>query len=285
MNKAEKLKIEEYIERAHAATTLYESYTFRFVKRANIELYKILAHVYKLYLDISADELSDEIFSGMRNTLKKQHKLKLQINSSNASIVVRFATLSCTKTTSVYSRVLETAYAAGVEWEQLADYITQRGGIDKVRKAAVGVAEREAAKRGCIAAREELSLTLEAAQLGVVQLDAGVGTVITSDVQFFHLLCTRDYATGELKVVASAYPSPTLEADALHHYQLACSAAARSDKPGFKEYCADDGLNDDKVLLWMRANNIKDAAAARLLMSQLSKVANEARVGVLAEAA
>ena len=42
MNKAEKLKIEEYIERAHAATTLYESYAFRFVKRANIELYKKL---------------------------------------------------------------------------------------------------------------------------------------------------------------------------------------------------------------------------------------------------
>ena len=62
-------------------------------------------------------------------------------------------------------------------------------------------------------------------------------------------------------------------------------AATRSDKHSFKEYCADNGLKDDKVLLWMRANNIKDAAAARLLMSQLSKVANEARVGVLAEAA
>ena len=285
MNKAKNLKIDEYIERAHAATTLYESYSFRFVKRANIELYKILAHVYKLYLDISADELSHDIFMGMRNTLKKQHKLKLQKNSSNASIVVRFATLSCTKTTSVYSRVLETAYAAGVEWEQLADYITHRGGIEKVRKAAIGVAEREAAKRGCIAARDELSLTLEAAHLGAVQLDAGVGTVIASDVQFFHLLCTRDYTTGELKVVATAYPSPTLEADALHHYQLACRAATRSDMPGFKEYCADNGLNDDKVLLWMRANNIKDAAAARLLMSQLSKVANDTRADVLAEAA
>ena len=285
MNKAEKLKIGEYIERAHAATTLYESYTFRFVKRANVELYKILAHVYKLYLDISADELSDDIFTGMRNTLKKQHKLKLQKNSSNASIVVRFATLSCTKTTSVYSRVQETAFAAGVEWEQLADYITQRGGIDKVRTAALGVAEREAVKRGCIAVRNELSLKLEAAQLGVVQLGAGVGTVITSDVQFFHLLCTRDHATGELKVVASAYPSPTLEADALFHYELACRAATRSDKHGFKKYCAENGLNDNKVLLWMRANNIKDAAAARLLMSQLSKVAIDTYADVLAEAA
>ena len=130
---------------------------------------KNLAHVYKLYLDISADELSDEIFSGMRNTLKKQHKLKLQKNSSNASIVVRFATLSCTKTTSVYSRVLETAYAAGVEWEQLADYITQRGGIDKVRSATFGVATRDAANRGCIAVGNGLPLTLEAAQLGVVR--------------------------------------------------------------------------------------------------------------------
>ena len=285
MNKAEKLKIGEYIERAQAATTLYESYTFRFVKRANVELYKILAHVYKLYLDISADELSDDIFTGMRSTLKKQHKLKLQKNSSNASIVVRFATLSCTKTTSVYSRVLETAFAAGVEWEQLADYIMQRGGIDKVRTAALGVAEREAVKRGCIAVRNELSLKLEAAQLGVVQLGAGVGTVITSDVQFFHLLCTRDHATGELKVVASAYPSPTLEADALFHYQLACRAATRSDKHGFKEYCAENGLNDNKVLLWMRANNIKDAAAARLLISQLSKVAIDTYADVLAEAA
>ena len=34
-------------------------------------------------------------------------------------------------------------------------------------------------------------------------------------------------------------------------------AATRSDKHSFKEYCADNGLKDDKVLLWMRANNIK----------------------------
>ena len=62
-------------------------------------------------------------------------------------------------------------------------------------------------------------------------------------------------------------------------------AATRSDKHSFKEYCADNGLNDNKVLLWMRANNIKDAAAARLLIFQLSKVEIDTYADLLAEAA
>jgi hypothetical protein len=244
-----------------------------------------LEHAYKLYLDISADELSDDIFSGMRNTLKRQHKLKLQKNSSNASIVVRFATLSCTKTTSVYSRVLETAYEAGVEWEHLADYITQRGGIDKVRKAGVGVEKRKAASAAMHASRKELQTTLYASSLGSVHLAPTVTTVASADTEFYHLLCVRNYITGDLVVAASLYPSATLESDALHHYTIALEAATKAGCHGFNEHCESLGMNADMVLRWMAANNINDGAAAQLMVSQLKKVANDTYVSALAEAA
>ena len=275
----------DYIQRANAATVLYEQYSFRFVKRANEELYKILSHVYKLYLDIVKDPATDEILKAMRAELKSKYNLKLTKKTPNASVVVRFATLTCTKTTSIYSRVIEIAREEGIAWEHFAEFVSKRGGIDKVRKAVAGIEEQRAAKAAMHASRDELKSVLWHANLGNVQLAPAITTVASGDTEFFQLLCMRDTQTRQLKIVASLYPSSTLEADALHHFTIACRAAAHSDKHGFKEYCESNGLRDDMVLHWMAANGIKDAQAARMLLSQLGRAANESYQEQLAEAA
>lgn len=255
----------------------HASYVSQFVTRGNEELYAILADILKLHEQLEGSKQRDKLIKAMRHHLREVYGIKTQANTKTTTLVAKYVTRASRKTAHVYSRVLEVAIANGVNHAGFVEFIKQRGGIDKVR---MSVASAEVAKQQ----RDQQRSLLQAMRWSLVQ-QQGLATVsfgsarhtlpCAIDVTFDHLLCQFNPTTQQHEVVAVLYPSSTLEDMAVDHYAIMLSVAARSDDDvAFRAQCKQLGLNMDLIHRWMRANNIADAATARLMGRSLQAAAN-----------
>jgi hypothetical protein len=245
-------------------------FTDQYVTRANEELYTLLSGMLSVCLQVQASSISEGIIKQMRKTIKEKYGLKTQVNSTTSAIVVRYIIGSNRKTAHVYGRVLDTAMKAAIAPADLPDYIKAKGGIEAIRQSVVtAVSKADAVKYDNARYTALTNQLLTQNGLGTVQATSvpklrGMGAC---DVEFTYLMCTTDTKTNQLKVVASLYPSSTLEQMALDTYIRACTAACLDDGTGkFNEFCKENGLNMDLVHSFMKINAIADSKAAGELL-------------------
>lgn len=109
----------------------------RQISSSRLALYNLLEKIYQLTEQIEMDPQKNQILDDMKNQLFSKYAIKAQRNSSISSILVRYITQSDRKTAHVYARAIETAKAEGIRPEDFSYYISEKGGVESIRKLGV----------------------------------------------------------------------------------------------------------------------------------------------------
>jgi hypothetical protein len=251
----------------------HTDYVNEFVKRANDELYAILAELLALYEQIELLDQKEKFIKQMRKTLREEYKIKTQANSKTSSLVVRYVTRSSRKTAHVYGRVLDVAVSEGITSATLVDYIKAKGGIDRVRMAVVSAETKQLQNKQEKLLHKQLTVHLQQkSTLGTVQFNQVTSKNLphASDVGFMHLLCTFNHMSNQHEIVSVLYPNSTLEARALDTHLTLLEVASQSDDHSkFYDLCKEFDLNMDITHRWMKSNNMPTANHALNLVQTI----------------
>ena len=251
----------------------HTDYVNEFVKRANDELYAILAELLALYEQIELLNQKERFIKQMRKTLREEYKIKTQANSKTSSLVVRYVTRSSRKTAHVYGRVLDVAVSEGITSATLVDYIKAKGGIDRVRMAVDSAETKQLQNKQEKLLHKQLTVHLQQkSTLGTVQFNQVTSKNLphASDVSFMHLLCTFDHMSNQHEIVSVLYPNSTIEARALDTHLTLLEVASQSDNHSkFYNLCKEFDLNMDITHRWMKSNNMPTANHALNLVQTI----------------
>ena len=254
----------------------HETYHEQYVVSANEVLYKLLANVLQVCIDVDASGESERVVKEMRSKLKSDYGIKTQANSRASSIVVRYIVRSSRRTAHVYGRVIEVAMANNITAEQLPDFIRDRGGIEEIRLSVSSAEEKKAESDRWANARDALTgLLYKREPIGKVVLNNNVRLPYASDVAFSYLICNKNLSTGEIDVLGAVYPSSDIETRALNLFALNSIAMKHNRTSKFYELCQQFGFNQDMLIDWMKANGFETDELAKNFTKTLISKANE----------
>ena len=139
MKKNGKLLVEQVLSEgdllAQQQVDFYDSY----IVKANDVLYGLLAELMRYSDQVLGSDYKLEILSKMRSTLSTKHHIKVQKNTPDLTIIVKYVVRTNRKNAHVYARVLDMAYRQDVMADELEDFIRQNGGIDRIRESNVNL--------------------------------------------------------------------------------------------------------------------------------------------------
>lgn len=102
-----------------------------YVLRGNQALYKLLSDIYSFVLKVQLSEYRHHIIVAMISALKDRD-IKVQENTSEMTVVVKYIVGRDRKRAANYARVLEIAIKENLASKDLVDYINRRGGIGQI---------------------------------------------------------------------------------------------------------------------------------------------------------
>lgn len=252
------------IAEADEVANEHVNYHEQYVITANNFLYKLLASMLQVCLDVETSGQATSVVKEMRGKLKSDYGIKTQANSRTSSIVVRYIVRSNRKTAHVYGRVIEVAMANNITPEQLPEFISDRGGIEEIRLSVVSAEEKKLNADKWANARSALSAVLyQREPIGKVVMNTNTLFPVASDVEFSYLICNKNPRSGEIDVLGALYPSADLETRALELLITTALAMQFSGTNQFYEKCEEFGFNQDILHRWMKLNGFADDAAAR----------------------
>ncbi len=274
--KSNKALVLSLIAEADVVANEHEIYHEQYVTRANESLYKLLANMLKVCLDIEASGETARVIKQMRSKLLANYGLKTQANSRTSAIVVRYIVRSGRKTAHVYGRVIEVAIANNITPEQLPDFIRERGGIEEIRQSVVSAEEKKLNADKWANARNALSsLLYKREPIGKVVMNDNVYLPSVSDVAFTYLICDQNPNTKEIEVYGALYPSSDIETRALELFALSSLTMQHNGTNKFFQMCRDFGFHQDVLHNWMRLNGFNDIEIAKDFTKALIKNTNE----------
>jgi len=252
------------------------NYHEQYVVSANEVLYKLLANILQVCIDVETSGESARVVKEMRSKLKSDYGIKTQANSRASSIVVRYIVRSSRRTAHVYGRVIEVAMANNITAEELPDFIRDRGGIEEIRLSVTSAEEKKAESDRWANARDALTgLLYKREPIGKVVLNNNVRLPYASDVAFSYLICNKNLNTGEIDVLGAVYPSSDIETRALNLFALNSIAMKHNRTNKFYELCKQFGFDQDMLIDWMKANGFETEELAKNFTKTLISQANE----------
>ncbi len=248
-------------------------------ERSNEALYKMLGKVKQVCEYVNACEDPADIVKKMRKMLKADRSIKTQANSSIASIIIKCLVPTSRKTQCVYASVIKAAEANGITGEGLAEYIRANKGIENLRKIHAGVTTKAAKSLDAEIANASQRLlrmlcdTSSKQRLGVVKLEGVKSVSMLHDrCELTHLMCKENKVTGELEIVAVAYPTLQLQKLVLDNYVAAMQVAAVQKTNEFYAECKRIGADMDTVNTWREANGIQSGSQAIALLASIGEM-------------
>jgi len=115
----------------------HEKFNTNYIVGGRIALYELLGKIFDLYKVLEASTDKKALLDDMRHRLVHDHKMRVQTNSSDASILVRYITRAERKTAHIYARVIEQALSNQISSDNFVGYIEQCGGIEQMRLSGV----------------------------------------------------------------------------------------------------------------------------------------------------
>jgi hypothetical protein len=111
----------------------HEMFNAHYIIGGRLALYELLSKIYELYksLTISTDE--NELLKKMKHKMLHTYNIRVQSNSSDAGVLVRYITRADRKASHIYARVIETALSNEIAVDKFCDYIKKSGGIEHMR--------------------------------------------------------------------------------------------------------------------------------------------------------
>ncbi len=139
------------LKECDALTNQAAKFQEEFIVRGNQALYKLLSDIYSFALKVRLSEYHHHIIVAMKSALKDRD-IKVQDNTSETMIIVKYIVGCDRKRASNYARILEVATKENLAAKDLADYITRRGGIGQIHtteqeNAAKQLGEKSQEKR------------------------------------------------------------------------------------------------------------------------------------------
>ena len=224
MKKSVKVAVDQVLSEgdflAQQQADFYENY----IVKANDVLYGLLADLMRYSDQVLGSDAKLEILSKMRSTLSAKHKVKVQKNTPELTMIVKYVVRTNRKNAHVYARVLDMAYRQDVMADELEDFIRQNGGIERIRESNTNL-EAVAKKR----ARNEQELNFiralmrEKVTTPITEFEIPVEW--SSEVhdsrgvsEFFYPVCVR--VLGGFKVVGVVPMDQDFENDILNRVYI-----------------------------------------------------------------
>lgn len=119
----------------------HEQFNTNYIVGGRLALYELLGKMFDLYKVLEASPDKKVLLGEMKHRLVHDHRIRVQANSSDAGILVRYITRAERKTAHIYARVIEQALINQIPSEYFVDYIEQCGGIEQMRLSGVDQAK------------------------------------------------------------------------------------------------------------------------------------------------
>ena len=149
--------VEQTIQKCDELAIKGKTFHDEYIVRGNQALYELLADIYGLAIAIDKSVHKETILKKLRAILKERDQ-KVQINTPALTILVKYVVGADRKRASNYSRVLAVAMAENLSANELADYISRRGGISQIHEVE---SKYEAKILGSKISKERLDLCRE----------------------------------------------------------------------------------------------------------------------------
>jgi len=120
----------------------HEQFNATYIVGGRLALYDLLAKILALYQQLETSPDKKDLIGNMRHKMVHSYKIRVQSNSSDAGVLVRYITRADRKTAHVYTRVIESAVADQITVDQLTSYIQGCGGIENIRSLGVDPASK-----------------------------------------------------------------------------------------------------------------------------------------------
>jgi hypothetical protein len=126
-------EVEDAVKHCDLLAEKHRKYNDDYIVRGNQALYELLADIYKIALALDKSDYKHEIHSKMRKILKDRD-VKVQTNTPDLTLLVKYVVGSDRKRATNYSRILKIALTEELAPEELASYISRRGGIGQIHE-------------------------------------------------------------------------------------------------------------------------------------------------------
>ena len=120
----------------------HEQFNATYIVGGRLALYDLLAKIFTLYQQLNSAADKKDLISNMKHKLVHSHKIRVQSNSSDAGVLVRYITRADRKTAHVYARVIESAVTNQISGDQFKDYVQECGGVENMRSLGVDPATK-----------------------------------------------------------------------------------------------------------------------------------------------
>ena len=140
--KVQDKEVVDALKAGDALSVKNELYHKEYVVRGNQALYELLADIYALALKINMSVSRANILDAMRKKLKDRD-IKTQFNTPAMTTVVKYVVGADRATASNYSRVLSVAMEENLAPNELAAYISRRGGISQIHGLEATIAAKK----------------------------------------------------------------------------------------------------------------------------------------------
>lgn len=135
MKKTQRIVIEQVLCEGDMLAQNQADFYDNYIVKANDILYGHLADLMRYSDQILGSGYKLEILSKMRSALSTKHNIKVQKNTPDLTIIVKYVVRTNRKNAHVYARVLDMAYRQDVMADELEDFIRKNGGIDRIRES------------------------------------------------------------------------------------------------------------------------------------------------------
>ncbi len=199
------------ISQAEELATEHDLFNDQYIVTGRRKLYELLSKIMELAEQFEASPDREDLFFNLRYKLKEAN-IKVQENTSDVALLVKYITRADRKTTHVYTRAIETAMACHYKAAELPDLISSKGGIEKLK---LGVEENPAAALKRQLEDERLLLTREFLQsrsyvpFARFPVPKEFDGIYSDNCEFEYLVCTQ--VNGSYNVVCKLPAETELE--------------------------------------------------------------------------
>ncbi|MDP3121305.1 hypothetical protein [Polynucleobacter sp.] len=211
MNNDQLVVNKSLISQAEELAIEHDLFNDQYIVTGRRKLYQLLSKIMELAEQFQASPDKEDLFFNLRYKLKESN-IKVQENTSDVALLVKYITRADRKTAHVYSRAIETAMACHYKAAELPDLISSKGGLEKLK---LGVEENPAAALKQQLEDERLLLTREFLQsrsyvpFARFPAPKEFDGIYSDNCEFEYLVCTQ--VNGSYNVVCKLPAETELE--------------------------------------------------------------------------
>jgi hypothetical protein len=127
----------------NALAIKHDDYFETYITKGNNALTVLLTEIMVFAETVFASTDVEAVIKALRTKLKNSYDIRVQKNSTDIGVIVRYVTRTNRKNANVYAKTLKAAFDAGKTSAELADFIVEKRKVDKIREKTANAAAGE----------------------------------------------------------------------------------------------------------------------------------------------